>query len=137
MPLILDSSVALAWIYTDELTPATLSLSKSIGETGAWAPSIWPLEIANSLFFSIRRGRIDHAFRDQAILDLTRLGISIDDVTHQHAWTTTLALSDRFKLTTYDACYLELAQRRNLPLASLDKDLRRAAEALDIPLLGI
>ena len=136
MPLILDSSVALAWIYTDELTPATLSLSKSIGETGAWAPSIWPLEIANSLFFSIRRGRINHAFRDQAILDLTRLGISIDDVTHEHAWTTTLALSDRCKLTTYDACYLELAHRRSLPLATLDNELHAAAKKVGVRVLA-
>lgn len=137
MSLVLDSSVALAWVYTDELTPATLRLSQSVGQTGAWVPSIWPLEIANSLFFSIRRGRIDRAFRDQAIIDLRRLGISVDDATHEHAWTATLALSDRFKLTTYDACYLELAQRRALPLATLDNDLRRASKALDIPLLGV
>lgn len=137
MSLVLDSSVALAWIYTDELTSATLRLSQSIGETGAWAPSIWRLEVANSLFFSIRRGRIDAAFRDQAITDLIQLGISIDTATDEHAWTTTLRLSDRFKLTMYDACYLELAQRRDLPLVTLDKDLRKAAQALDIPLLGV
>ena len=137
MSFVLDSSVALAWIYTDELTPATLRLAKSVGTTGAWAPLIWRLEVANSLFFSIRRGRIDAAFRDQAIIDLTRIGISVDAATDEHAWTTTLALSDRFKLTMYDACYLELAQRRELPLATLDKDLRKAARALDIPLLGV
>lgn len=137
MSLVLDSSVALAWIYTDELTPAIRRLSQSISETGAWAPSIWRLEVANSLFFSIRRGRIDTAFRDRAIVDLIRLGISIDAATDEHAWTATLTLSDRFKLTMYDACYLELAQRRNLPLATLDRDLRKAAKALDISLLGV
>jgi predicted nucleic acid-binding protein len=137
MALVLDSSVALAWVYTDELTPATLRLSQSVGKTGAWAPSIWRLEVANSLFFSMRRGRIDATFRDQAIIDLTRLKISIDTATDEHAWTATLVFSDRFKLTLYDACYLELAQRRELPLATLDKDLRKAAKALDIPLLGV
>ena len=46
-------------------------------------------------------------------------------------------LTDRFELTLYDSCYLELAQRRGLPLATLDKDLRKAAKALDIALLGV
>ena len=137
MALVIDSSLTLAWIYLDELTPTTLQLSQSINETGAWVPSIWRLEIANSLYFSVRRRRIDRAFRDRAIEDLSRLAISVDAATGEFAWSTTLALSDRFGLTMYDACYLELAQRRDLPLATLDKDLRKAAEALDIPLLGI
>jgi predicted nucleic acid-binding protein len=137
MALVIDSSLTLAWIYLDELTPTTLQLSKSISETGAWVPSIWRLEIANSLYFSVRRRRIDRAFRDRAIEDLSRLAISVDAATGEFAWSTTLALSDRFGLTMYDACYLELAQRRGLPLATLDKDLRRAAKSLDVPLLGI
>ena len=137
MALVIDSSLTLAWIYLDELTPTTLKLSHSISETGAWVPSIWRLEVANSLQFSIRRRRIDRAFRDQAIKDLSRLAISIDSATDELAWTTTLALSDHFGLTMYDACYLELAQRRGLPLATLDNDLRKAAKALDIPLLGV
>ena len=137
MALVIDSSLTLAWIYLDELTPTTLRLSQSVSKTGAWVPSIWRLEIANSLYFSVRRRRIDRAFRDQAVEDLSRLAISVDTATNEFAWTTTLALSDRFSLTMYDACYLELAQRRALPLATHDKDLRKAAKALDIPLLGI
>jgi predicted nucleic acid-binding protein len=137
MALVIDSSLTLAWIYLDELTPTTLRLSQSVSKTGAWVPSIWRLEIANSLSFSVRRRRIDRAFRDQAVEDLSRLAISVDTATDEFAWTTTLALSDRFGLTMYDACYLELAQRRSLPLATLDKDLRKAAKAFDIPLLGV
>jgi len=137
MALVIHSSLTLAWIYLDKLTPTTLRLSQSISKTGAWVPSIWRLEIANSLYFSVRRRRIDRAFRDRAINDLSHLAISVDTATDEFAWTTTLALSDRFGLTMYDACYLELAQRRALPLATLDKDLRKAAKALDIPLLGV
>ena len=48
------------------------------------------------------------------------------------AWTATLSLSERFSLTLYDATYLELAQRQNLPLATLDQELRAAAKALEI-----
>jgi predicted nucleic acid-binding protein len=48
-----------------------------------------------------------------------------------------LQLADRHHLTIYDAAYLELARRLSLPLATLDRDLRAAAEALGVPLLGI
>ncbi|HVY16433.1 MAG TPA: type II toxin-antitoxin system VapC family toxin [Rhodopila sp.] len=47
-----------------------------------------------------------------------------------------MRLADRFRLTAYDAVYLELAQRRQLPLASLDEDLRRAGSTLGVTLLG-
>ena len=47
-----------------------------------------------------------------------------------------MRLADRFGLTVYDATYLELAQRRSLPLATLDKPLREAAAILDVALLG-
>jgi predicted nucleic acid-binding protein len=53
-----------------------------------------------------------------------------------YSWTTTLSLADQFRLTLYDAAYLELAHRHSLPLASLDEELRAAGRALGIPLLG-
>jgi predicted nucleic acid-binding protein len=39
-------------------------------------------------------------------------------------------------LEVYDAVYLELARRRALPLATLDKDLGTAASAVGIHVLG-
>ena len=60
----------------------------------------------------------------------------VDPDTGDHAWSTTLDLSDRFRLTPYDAAYLELARRRKLPLASLDVQLCRAATALGLQVLG-
>jgi hypothetical protein len=67
---------------------------------------------------------------------LARLPITVDPDTDQYAWTTTLQLADRFGLTPYDAAYLELAQRRTLPLATLDEPLRAAAPAVGVQLLG-
>jgi predicted nucleic acid-binding protein len=64
------------------------------------------------------------------------MSISVDLETDIRAWTATLKLSERFSLTMYDASYLELAQRRNLALATLDRELQNAAKALDIKLLG-
>jgi predicted nucleic acid-binding protein len=67
---------------------------------------------------------------------LELLEISVDQETDTFAWTSSLQLADRFSLTLYDACYIELAQRRELPLASLDRELRTAGRALGLPLLG-
>jgi predicted nucleic acid-binding protein len=64
------------------------------------------------------------------------LDITTDPRTDAYGWTTTLSLADRFGLTLYDAAYLELAHRRSLPLASLDKELCAAGRTLGVPLLG-
>ena len=89
------------------------------------------------MLYWLQRGRrISPDKRRDALAQLIRLTITIDGQTADEAWGISLDLADRFHLTLYDACYLELAQRRALPLASLDKDLRKAANALDIPLLG-
>ena len=72
----------------------------------------------------------------QLLRERQLLPITVDADTSTYAWSATLRLSERFSLTLYDAAYLELAQRRSLPLATLDRDLRTAAPALNIELLG-
>ena len=83
-------------------------------------PTLWRLEVANSLTVAVRRGRIDANFRHAALADLALLDITTDDHTDVHAWGETLNLADRFQLAVYDAAYLELAERRSIPLATLD-----------------
>ena len=80
---------------------------------------------------------IDPAFRDRALQQLEALPIALDPETDTFAWTATLRLADRFGLTLYDAAYLELAQRRVVPLASLDKALRGAGQAFGLTLIGV
>jgi predicted nucleic acid-binding protein len=132
MSLVLDSSATLAWIYPDEASVETRRIFQNVEASGAWVPSLWRLEIANSLQIGIRRGRIDTARRDSILADLSALDISVDPDTDKVAWTSTLHLADQFRLTLYDAAYLELARRRALPLATLDKALRDSAVALRI-----
>ncbi len=86
---------------------------------------------------SLRRKRFSASFRDAALTQLARMPITVDAATDTYAWSATLHLADRFQLTLYDAAYLELAQRRHLPLATLDQPLRTAASALGLDLLGI
>jgi len=133
--LVLDSSATLAWIYSDETTEPIRRLFDAVAEDGAVVPALWRLEVANSLTVAVRRGRIDVNFRRAALADLALLDITSDDRTDIHAWGETLNVADRFQLTVYDAAYLELAQRRNLALATLDGELRTAAEALGLRLV--
>jgi predicted nucleic acid-binding protein len=136
MSLVLDSSATLAWIYPDEANDETARIFEQVAGSGGWVPSLWRLEVANSLQIGIRRGRIDAERRDGVLSDLAALDISIDPDTDKAAWTTTLRLADRFRLTVYDAAYVELAQRRSLPLASLDEEMRAAAAALGLAVIG-
>ena len=137
MSLVLDSSVTLAWVYTEETTDAIRRVFDRVGEDSAWVPSLWRLEVANILEMGVRRGRHPASFRDDTLADLAVLPIHIDPETDQRAWDRTARLAERHRLTLYDAAYLELAERRGLPLATLDGDLRMAATTEGVVLLGI
>ena len=136
MSLVIDSSMTLAWYFEDEKTAASLTVLKRVVEAGAVVPALWRLEVASGFQVAVRRGRITVAYRDASLSDLRALVIALDPQTDHHAWTETLALSDRYGLTPYDAAYLELARRAQLPLATLDEALIRAAPIEQITLVG-
>lgn len=91
----------------------------------------------NGLVIAERRGRVDAQRRHHMTRLLHAPPITIDSETVRNAWQLTSHLAERFRLTVYDAAYLELAQRTNLPLASLDHELRTASTTLGVPLLGL
>jgi predicted nucleic acid-binding protein len=134
--LVLDSSVAISWCLPDEQAPEANDVQQKVAELGALAAAHWPLEVANALTKAVRRRRIDRHFRDAALRDLAALPIFLDDATADYAWSDTLRLADTHHLNLYDAAYLELASRHGLPLATFDAELRAAAEALGIAVLG-
>jgi len=134
--VVLDSSATLAWVFSDEISEPIRLLFEDVAERGAVVPALWRLEVANALTMAVRRNRIDKDFRDKALADLAFLDIVADADTDACAWDATLRLADRFALTLYDAAYVELAQRCELPLATLDREMRVAAEALGLRLLG-
>jgi predicted nucleic acid-binding protein len=134
--LVLDSSAVLAG-YDDEAAEPIRRVFNAVVEQGAFVPSLWRLEIANSLTVAVRRGRVDHQFPRAALADLGDLDIIVDAQTDSRAWNATLEFADRFLLTVYDAAYVELAQRRALPLATLDRDMQRAAAQLGLRLIGL
>ena len=135
MSFVVDSSIALTWCFEDEATEAADALLVRLTHDGAHAPSLWPLEVLNALVMAQRRGRLTSKERHDRIALLHALPIILDTDTAAQSWTITNLLAERHGLTLYDAAYLELAQRLNLPLATLDAELRAAANAIGVPVL--
>jgi predicted nucleic acid-binding protein len=135
--IVLDSSITVAWLYREQATTSVDEIFENLVEATAWVPALWHLEVANVLQIGIRRKRHAADFRDRVLSDLSELAIYVDSETHRQAWGATARLAERHCLTLHDAAYLELALRRNLPLATLDEDLRAAADVERVPLLGI
>ena len=137
MRLVIDSSVALTWCFEDERTLSTVAVLDRVAQYSATAPALWPLEVLNALAMAERRKRLTTVQRHHLTGFLRELPITLDPETAAQAWTATARLAEQYRLTLYDASYLELAQRLGLPLATLDRELRAAAGALGVPLLGL
>lgn len=135
MTLVLDGSVTLAWCFEDERTPEVLAVFERVVEEGALVPPIWRIEVANALLMGQRRKRIDAGQRTALLQTLSELDVEEDRAPEGDPWGTTVQLADLHRLTVYDASYLELAQRRRLPLATLDAPLRAAAGKSAVDLL--
>jgi predicted nucleic acid-binding protein len=133
---VLDCSIAMAWLFHDEATPKTGALLTRLTTEAALVPAWWFIEITNVLAMAERKGRITSTQSDAFIADLGKLGIERDEEAPYRAFTYLLPLCRRHRLTSYDAIYLDLAIRRNLPLATLDDDLRKTARKLGVRLLG-
>lgn len=133
---IIDCSITMSWCFADEATPATERVQDRLERESALVPAHWFLEVANVLAMAEKRKRITAEKSTQFLNLLESMDIEVDHETAGRAFAHVLALSRKFKLTSYDAAYLDLAQRRRLPLASLDDELRAAARRLGVELLG-
>jgi predicted nucleic acid-binding protein len=128
---VVDSSIALTWCFEDEASPETDRLFERVRDDGAVVPGLWHLEVANVLLQAERRGRIGRADVARRLMLISDLPIATDQETPR-AWRETLSLARAENLTAYDAAYLELAERRGLPLMTRDNELGAAAKRLGV-----
>lgn len=135
MSWIADCSVAMAWCFEDEVTPRTESLLDRTRTEGLILPGHWPLEVTNVLRSAARKGRLTETQALQRAAILMSLPIQYDSLTHIVAFTSTYRLAARYKLTMYDAAYLELAIRIGASLATNGQDLAHAADQWGVDLL--
>jgi predicted nucleic acid-binding protein len=134
--LVLDASVTVSWCFPDRRTDFTTRVLREIAEGFAVVPGLWALEVGNALVVSERKGYLTSRQVGAFLRDLDELPKQVEPNTPNQALGRTLALAREHELSTYDACYLELAERMGLPLATLDGDLRRAAKKAGVTLVG-
>lgn len=133
---VLDGSVTMSWYFADESNAYADAVLTALETGRAVVPSLWALEVANTVLVGERRKRSTEAQAAVWLGILETLAIEVDGETASHAWGGTLALARSHNLSAYDATYLELALRRGLPLATLDATLKSAAQAVGVSLYG-
>lgn len=132
MALVIDASIVAAWAFVEEHVNAELTLARVVTEE-ALVPALWWYELRNVLVIGERRGRLTEQETTRFLRHISGLRISSDRMPDELA---VMALARRHRLTVYDAAYLELALRADLPLATLDAALADAARAEGTPLIG-
>ena len=125
---IADASVAIGWVHPAQATSETAAMLDTI-EEGAVVevPALWPLEVANALIVLVRRRKLAEEDRQTALRWFRGLPIRIDHEMASLAFSRLSELASAYRLSVYDAAYLELAERRTLALACTDGPLRKAA----------
>lgn len=128
-----DASVAISWIHPAQANEATQAMLQSLrGGAVICVPALWPLEVANALLVLTRRGKLVEGERRAALGWIQRLPVMIDHEMSAMACGRLSDLACEYTLSVYDATYLELAQRLNLPLGCRDGALRVAAHACGV-----
>ncbi len=98
-------------------------------------PAIWPLEVGNVLLVAERSKRLSQADSSYFISLLFELPIIVEQESPERMLSDILAVAREYKLSSYDASYLDLAMRRGLPLATMDKNLISAANKSSVSIL--
>jgi len=133
--IVLDCSVALAWLFEDEQTAGSLTALDELQNSGALVPQHFLLEIANVLWVAERRDRITQADAGRFLDLVCDLPIAIDNETLDYLQASTIPLARRCRLSPDDAAYVELAGRRGLPILTGDEAMIRAAVAEGVPVI--
>jgi predicted nucleic acid-binding protein len=135
---VLDASVTLAWFLDRPIAPYADHVRQLLlrGDR-AVVPALWQLEIANG--FIVAEGRGVHtpsdtveALRNLDIVIAQAVENSQDNVSMRRA----LQTAREFRLTAYDAVYLETALRQDLPLATLDRQLVAASSKAGVEIVS-
>ncbi len=133
--LVIDASVMLRWFFADEDEIAADLLKRVLAEPLV-VPSHWRSELANGILFGEIRARSSPSDVQRLIRLLDRLDPEVDGMGGADALARILPLARAHRLTVYDAIYIELAERRGLPLATYDGSLARAAASVGLRVFG-
>jgi predicted nucleic acid-binding protein len=134
-PFVLDASTTLSWHFKDEMTDHARALARLAFAGAVVVPQHWYLEVISGLIRGERRSRTSPDVMDAFLSQLEELVIDIHETENTRLREEVLPLARLHRLTIYDAVYVDLASRLNLPLATLDVSLGNAARAIGIALI--
>jgi len=132
---IVDNSVVMSWCFKEQANPYADSILERLTEAVAYVPPVWSLEVVNVLLATERKKCISEADSVHFISLLSQLPIFVEYESPEKSMKDLLGLARIHNLSSYDASYLDLAMRKGLPLATLDKNLRKAAESTNVLIL--
>ena len=133
MTFVLDASVTMSWILSEESSAAGLRLRDKLTTERAVVPALWTYEVANALLMAVRRGRLGAELLAESAAIIANL--PIDLVEPGRDMTSVLDLAAQHGLSAYDAAYLHLALTSDVPLATVDERLASAARAAGVSVI--
>ena len=137
MDWVIDSSIALAWALPDKTSKgAERFLSQILVGNIFWVPALWWYEMANALLMAQRQKRLTEAERIRLIELYRKLPVQTDMTLDPDIISRFHTLAIEYNLSAYDTAYLELAQRRGLGLATVDRQLRSAAQKAGVKVVS-
>lgn len=130
---VVDNSVVMAWCFEDENSRYAKGVLESLEGNEATVPAVWPLELGNVLLVAERKNRLSKAAVVRFLALVSNLPITVAQETPERMLNEVMWLAREHGLSTYDASYLDLAMRLELPLATQDTSLSRVAKKCRVP----
>jgi len=129
---VIDNSIVMSWCFKDETSNYADAVLNKLEYCTAFVPSIWPLEVGNVLLVAGAMKRLRQADSIRFIALLSELPIIVEPESPDRMMNEIVSIARAYDLSTYDASYLDLAMRKGIPIATLDKGLLRAAKKSNV-----
>jgi predicted nucleic acid-binding protein len=135
--MVIDASVTIPWLISAEASPGSDALLELVEREGGHVPSLWRIEVCNVLVKLHRRHLASDLDLARYVDDLRELPIQVEPLEEHEVDEVVVPLAVGHGLTVYDAVYLHLAKKCQLPLATFDRELARAARRDGISVVGV
>ena len=130
---VIDASVIVSWFLLDESNGKYEFILNNIDKIKIHVPSIFQYEFINILLNAQKSKRIEHSTAVKVLEIVSKYPIVIESSTNDIGENIKVfEMAQGYDLTAYDAAYLELAIRLNVPLITYDKFLSNIAKKLKL-----
>ena len=130
MEIVIDTSALIAVIADEPEADMVLEYSQNAIFV---SPNVISFEIANSLSRMLKKGRInDQSKMVELVKSFQQIPIKLFENNLQNI----IQIVWNYKIYAYDAFYLDTAKSLNIPLLTLDKEMKNFGKDFGITILG-